>query len=325
MTRRVIVSRKSYINPSLNILAKNVAVPHPYKDMAFSKNHPLAGITLMVVSCLFMASLSVFVKILGQQMHPFQVVFLRNACALLFIIPFALRLPRNMLLQTPFKLHLLRALVGICAMTTGFYVISHMLLAESTAISFTVPLFATLGAMLFLKEKVHLRRWTAIIIGFAGVLIILRPTGETSLFLGLLGLLSALLTACSILLIKSLSRTESALIITLYMGLFMTPLSFPLAWAHWQPLTTEQLWLSLAMGAVAALAHLFLNKAFALAEVSALQPFDFIRLPIAAMFGYLLFAEIPTLETLLGALIIAGSSIYIGYRESKVKKSAVLS
>ena len=78
-------------------------------------------------------------------------------CQLLFIIPFALRLPRNMLLQTPFKLHLLRALVGICAMTTSFYVISHMLLAESTAISFTVPLFATLGAMLFLKEKVHLR------------------------------------------------------------------------------------------------------------------------------------------------------------------------
>ncbi len=296
--------------------------------MAFlssSKNHPLAGITLMVVSCLFMASLSVFVKILGQELHPFQVVFLRNFFSLLLILPLVFTLSKKSLVDTPFKFHIVRSLNGVLAMTVWFYVIARMPLADSTAISFTTPLFATLGAVLFLKEKVHFRRWAAICMGFSGVLLMMQPSGDGGYIMGLLGLLSAVLMAVSTLLIKSLSKTESARVMLLYMGLFMTPLSFPLAWAHWQPLTTEQLWLSLAMGAVAALAHLFLNKAFALAEVSALQPFDFIRLPIAAMFGYLLFAEIPTLETLLGALIIAGSSIYIGYRESKVKKSAVLS
>jgi drug/metabolite transporter (DMT)-like permease len=317
--------RQVFINPSLNILAKNVAVPHPYKDMAFSKNHPLAGITLMVVSCLFMASLSVFVKILGQELHPFQVVFLRNFFSLILILPLVFTLSKKALVDTPFKFHIVRSLNGVLAMTVWFYVIARMPLADSTAISFTTPLFATLGAVLFLKEKVHFRRWAAICMGFSGVLLMMQPSGDGGYIMGLLGLLSAVLMAVSTLLIKSLSKTESARVMLLYMGLFMTPLSFPLAWAHWQPMTTEQLWLSLAMGAVAALAHLFLNKAFALAEVSALQPFDFIRLPIAAMFGYLLFAEIPTLETLLGALIIAGSSIYIAYRESKVKKSAVLS
>jgi drug/metabolite transporter (DMT)-like permease len=317
--------RQVFINPSLNILAKNVAVPHPYKDMAFSKNHPLAGITLMVVSCLFMASLSVFVKILGQELHPFQVVFLRNFFSLILILPLVFTLSKKALVDTPFKFHIVRSLNGVLAMTVWFYVIARMPLADSTAISFTTPLFATLGAVLFLKEKVHFRRWAAICMGFSGVLLMMQPSGDGGYIMGLLGLLSAVLMAISTLLIKSLSKTESARVMLLYMGLFMTPLSFPLAWAHWQPMTTEQLWLSLAMGAVAALAHLFLNKAFALAEVSALQPFDFIRLPIAAMFGYMLFAEIPTLETLLGALIIAGSSIYIAYRESKVKKSAVLS
>jgi drug/metabolite transporter (DMT)-like permease len=163
-----------------------------------------------------------------------------------------------------------------------------------------------------------------IVLGFIGVLIILRPTGETSVFLGLLGLLSALLTSCSTLLIKSLSRTESALIITLYMGLFMVPLSLPLAWAHWQPLTQHQLFLSLCMGAVAALAHITLNKSFQCADVSALLPFDFIRLPIATLFGYFLFAELPTLHTLLGALIIAGSGVYVAYREAKVRKKAAV-
>ncbi len=293
--------------------------------MAFSKNHPLAGITLMVVSCLFMASLSVFVKILGQELHPFQVVFLRNFFSLILILPLVFTLSKKALVDTPFKFHIVRSLNGVLAMTVWFYVIARMPLADSTAISFTTPLFATLGAVLFLKEKVHFRRWAAICMGFSGVLLMMQPSGDGGYIMGLLGLLSAVLMAVSTLLIKSLSKTESARVMLLYMGLFMTPLSFPLAWAHWQPMTTEQLWLSLAMGAVAALAHLFLNKAFALAEVSALQPFDFIRLPIAAMFGYLLFAEIPTLETLLGALIIAGSSIYIAYRESKVKKSAVLS
>ena len=293
--------------------------------MAFSKNHPLAGITLMVVSCLFMASLSVFVKILGQELHPFQVVFLRNFFSLILILPLVFTLSKKALVDTPFKFHIVRSLNGVLAMTVWFYVIARMPLADSTAISFTTPLFATLGAVLFLKEKVHFRRWAAICMGFSGVLLMMQPSGDGGYIMGLLGLLSAVLMAISTLLIKSLSKTESARVMLLYMGLFMTPLSFPLAWAHWQPMTTEQLWLSLAMGAVAALAHLFLNKAFALAEVSALQPFDFIRLPIAAMFGYMLFAEIPTLETLLGALIIAGSSIYIAYRESKVKKSAVLS
>lgn len=279
----------------------------------------------MVVSCLFMASLSVFVKILGQELHPFQVVFLRNFFSLILILPLVFTLSKKALVDTPFKFHIVRSLNGVLAMTVWFYVIARMPLADSTAISFTTPLFATLGAVLFLKEKVHFRRWAAICMGFSGVLLMMQPSGDGGYIMGLLGLLSAVLMAVSTLLIKSLSKTESARVMLLYMGLFMTPLSFPLAWAHWQPMTTEQLWLSLAMGAVAALAHLFLNKAFALAEVSALQPFDFIRLPIAAMFGYLLFAEIPTLETLLGALIIAGSSIYIAYRESKVKKSAVLS
>ncbi len=271
-----------------------------------------------------MASLSVFVKILGQELHPFQVVFLRNFFSLILILPLVFTLSKKSLVDTPFKFHIVRSLNGVLAMTVWFYVIARMPLADSTAISFTTPLFATLGAVLFLKEKVHFRRWAAICMGFSGVLLMMQPSGDGGYIMGLLGLLSAVLMAVSTLLIKSLSKTESARVMLLYMGLFMTPLSFPLAWAHWQPLTTEQLWLSLAMGAVAALAHLFLNKAFALAEVSALQPFDFIRLPIAAMFGYLLFSEIPTLETLLGALIIAGSSIYIGYRESKVKKSAAL-
>lgn len=280
-----------------------------------SASSPASGIAMMCVSMVFMTALAGMARYMMESVHPFQVVLLRNIFAFLSILPFLIPLGWRGIRTTRLRLHLLRAAVGTASMLTWFWALAHLPFAEAITFSFTTPLFATIGAVLVLKEVVHLRRWLAIGVGFVGVLIMMRPGASFALADGL-ALVSAVLMAVSTLMIKSLVGTESVRVVLFYMGIFMIPLSLPAALPVWEPLTTAQWGMGIVMGICATLAHVTLNRAFALTDASAVQPFDFIRLPLAAGVGYLVWHEKPDVWTWVGGAVIVGSSVYIAHREA---------
>jgi drug/metabolite transporter (DMT)-like permease len=194
--------------------------------------------------------------------------------------------------------------------------------AEAVALSFTTPLFATIGAALILGERVRARRWTATLVGFAGVLVIVRP-GSVALDWGAgLAILSMALSAGVTLIVKNLTRTERPDVIATYMVLIMTPMSLAPALFVWSwPAAHIWPWL-VAMGAMGSCGHMCFLRSFALAEASAVMPYDYTRMVFAAVIGYVFFAEVPDDWTWVGAAIIAGAAIYIAHREAQLRQSA---
>ena len=252
-------------------------------------------------------------------LHPFEVVFFRNVFGLFVLFPWFARVGLGPLRTQRLGMHALRCLIQTVAMILFFTALSLAPLAEVSALSFSAPLFASLGAILFLGERVRVRRCSALVLGFCGALVILRPGFEAINPGHLLVVFASGLWAGAILVIKSLSRTESSLTMTAYMGLLITPLSFLPALLVWQWPSGEQLaWLA-AIGALGGVAHLAMAQALKEADATAVLPFDFTRLIWATIIGYLAFAELPDFWTWVGAAIIFASTTYIVFREAKLK------
>jgi len=289
----------------------------------FAKNLSgnLRGIILMLISTVAFAAMHAAVRHLSGELHPFEIAFFRNAFGLLVLAPWFLRYGLAPLRTGRLPLHGLRAGLNIIAMLAFFYALSITPLARVTSLSFTVPIFATLLAMVVLGEVVRLRRWVAMFCGFVGTLIILRP-GLAELDQGsLLVLLSAALWACTLIVIKVLSRTDSSITITCYMVVFMAPLSLvPALWVWQWPTGQQLLWL-VAIGVVGTLGQLIMTQALKEAETSVVMPFDFFKMIWASMLGFLFFAEVPTVFIWIGAGIIFVSTSYIAYREHKVTRA----
>jgi len=263
---------------------------------------------------------SALVRHLSGQLHPVQLAFFRNLFGLVLIVPLLFKSGFMTLRTTRFKYHFSRAVTGLTAMFLLFTAVSLMPLAEATAMTFTAPLFATAGAALFLKENVRIRRWSATIIGFIGALIMLRPGVAAISAPALIALSSAAFIAASMLLVKSLSRTERPETMVFYMTTIMAVLSFPPALFVWRPIPGDAwIWL-VALGIVATLGQLFMARAFAYGDASEVLPFDFSRLIFAALVGFVIFDETPDLWTWIGAGIIFSSTLYIARREALQKK-----
>lgn len=255
-----------------------------------------------------------------EQVHPFEVAFFRNLFALAFLAPWLLRTRFHGLTTGRLKLHGVRAIVGLVAMLTWFSALASLPLAEAVSLSFTAPLFATVGAALFLGEFVRKRRWSATIVGFLGVLVILRPGLDQVPPAALLVLVSALAGAISALVIKVLSRTQAPGEIVAYLAIFLTPLSFVAALPYWTWPSWPMLGVMFLAGGCGTLGHLAFARAMRAADASAMIPFDYLRLPLVALIGYLFFSEAMDAISWLGALIIIGSSIYIAHREAVVAR-----
>ncbi len=269
----------------------------------------------MILGCAFLGSINVLVKFLSGRVHPFEIAFFRTAGQLVFMLPWLFRRGFRVMRTERLGAHLARAVTGLSAMLSWFTVLSIMPVTEVTALSFTAPLFATVGAALLLGETVRLRRWSATGMGFIGALIILRPGVMEFTWASGLVLVAAALIATSALMVKSLSRTETPNAMVLYMALFMTPMSLVPALFVWEtPDLDTFLWL-VVLGGIATLAHLCINRAFAAADASAVMPFDFVRLPVAAGLAFVFFGELADLWTWIGAGVIFTSSFYIARRE----------
>ena len=278
---------------------------------------------LLLGSTIGFATMHAFIRIASSEQHPFEVTFFRNLFGLAFLTPFLLRHGFGALRTRRLPLHAARGAVHVSAMLMFFYAIPITPLGTVAALSFTAPLFVTVGAVLLLGEVVRLRRIAALVVGFAGALVIIRP-GMASLDPGsLLVLGSSAVYACALLMIKLLSRTESSLTMTAYMAVFLTPLSAIAAAFVWQWPSLEDLgWFAL-MGIFGSLAHLCLGQAFREADATVVLPVDFLRLIWASVYGYLLFNEVPVLFVWIGGVIIFASTVYLAYREAKVARATI--
>jgi drug/metabolite transporter (DMT)-like permease len=283
---------------------------------------PVQGALYMTFASAGFAVMNALIRLATAELEPLQVAFLRNVFALAFMMPWLMRAGIGGLRTEHLKLHILRGVTGIIAMVCWFTSIAYLPLSEAVALNFTVPLFATIAAALILREVVRARRWTATAIGFLGVIVILRPGFMEFTPVMALPIVAAAFMAVSVTFVKRLSNTENVAAIVLYQNLILTILSLVPAMIVWRwPSLT--VWLcAIGVGAMAALAHLALTRAYTKADASAIIVFDYTRLPFVALIAWMLFGELADIWTWVGAGIIAGSSIYIARREAAVAREA---
>lgn len=267
---------------------------------------------------LFFAAMSLLIRHIADSLHVLQIVFFRNFLAILWMLPWFLSIGPTALRTTRLGAYSLRAVLGLFGMTAGFMSYTMIPLADATALTFTAPLFATAIAALFLGEVVRIRRWTAIVVGLIGTMIVLRPGVEAIQLGALLALLNAVTMAINNIITQSLARTESTGAIVTYMVLLMAPLSlvpalFVWEWPDWSTL----FWL-FALAGTGTIGHWYVTRAYVNADVTFVMPFDFLRLPLTALFAWLIFAELPTLYTWIGGTVIFASTFYIVWRESRL-------
>ncbi|TCS64774.1 DMT family transporter [Varunaivibrio sulfuroxidans] len=279
---------------------------------------PTQGALWMIAACVCLGVLNVAVRYISQELHPFQIAFFRNAMQLLIMLPWVLSRGVGVLRTKRLRGHFLRSLSGLAAMLSWFSALALMPVAEATAITFTAPLFATMGAALFLGESVGRRRWGATAVGFVGAMIILRPGVGSFDGAHMLAIMAAVFISASGLIIKSMSRTDAPNVIAAYMGMFMTILSLPFALFVWRTPSAHALGWAAVIGILATSAQLCLNRAFRVADASAVVPFDFVRLPAAALVAYIAFGEAPDMWTWVGAGVIFTSGVYIARREARL-------
>jgi drug/metabolite transporter (DMT)-like permease len=278
---------------------------------------------LMTISAVVFGLMAITIRLASQQLHAFEVAFFRNVFGLLFALPLLYRHGWGLLKTNKLPLYFMRCVIGIVSMLASFWALAHLPLAQAVALSYTTPLFVTIGAVVFLHEVVRMRRWTAVAVGFVGMLVIVRPGSADFSFGVLVALLGAVASAVVSISIKFLSRTESPDSIVLYTTLLWVPLSFLPALPVWLWPTWESwLWVGLA-GLLGTIGHMFWTRALRLGDVSALTPINFLQLPVVAVLAYFLFAEKLDVYTALGSGIIFAANMYIARREARLARRAV--
>jgi len=295
-------------------------MPRPFA----SPSPTVIAIALMVGAMVLFSAGHGLVRFASDELHSFQIGFLRSVFGLIFLLPIILKGWdfSDLRVKRP-KLHIIRGALSAMNTLAWFTAIAIMPLGEAVALNFTSPLFATLLAAIFLGEAVRARRWTATIVGFIGVLIVVRPGGETVQLGAILALGSALSIAVNVLLIRVMSQEDStrAIVTTFNLAIvFFTLIPAMIVWTWPSPL----MWaVTFAVGVTTTVAHLMLTKAMSLAEASAIVPLEFIRLPLAVLIGFVWFSEILDGWTILGATIIGCSAVYIARREAMAARQTV--
>ena len=291
----------------------------------------LGGANLRGIGWMLFVAVTGIVRHLGTDMNPMQAAFIRYAFGLVLVIPLLLRLgggawpfsggrARRRTASRRLGLHALRGLIHGIGVMLWFYAMARIPIAEVTALGFIAPVFTTLGAVLFLGERLRARRIGAVLVAFGGAMIILRP-GFQEISAGALAQLTAApLFAISFLITKKLTETETSTSIVAHLSIFVTLALLPGAIVAWRTPTWEELgWLFLA-AVFATLMHLAMTQAFRCAEISVVQPFTFLQLIWATLLGYYIFAERPEVWIWIGGAVIVGSATYIARREALARR-----
>jgi len=300
-----------------------VLLSKTFNKISNNMSAPLIAISLMIISGLFFVLMHSAVKYLSKEVHIFEIAFFRCALVIFVLAPIIIQQGKTIFKTKQPKMQFLRIITNSVAMLCFFYGISTTPLAQLTTLGFTVPIFATILAVIFMKEKIRLRRTTALIIGFIGTIVVMRP--DISIELGaLLIIFSSFLWSICLIFIKKLTQTDSAVTISLYFGIGMIPATFILAFPVMEAIDMRQFTILVFIAITGTLAQTIMNTALKKGELALLLPFDFLRLIWSVLIGYVLFAEEPTFTLWIGGFLIIGSTTYIAWREAKLKNQPPL-
>ena len=280
----------------------------------------IKAILLATVASFCAVLMSVFLKLAQNDINVFTVGFLRFFFGLLIIFPFIIKSNFNIYKTNNFKFHITRSLINVPMMILGFAALMHIPLEQIKAIGFLSPILVVILSVLILKERIYIIRILALIIGFLGVLIILRP-GIIEINVGAyMVLLSGLLWSTVIIITKFLSREDSPMTILTYQYTFVSIFILPLALIYWTNPTLNSLYYALLAAIVGTVLHLCINHSYRLADLSVIQPVWFTQLIFASIFGFSIFGEIPDGWTWAGGILVFTSVLIITYRENYLKK-----
>jgi drug/metabolite transporter (DMT)-like permease len=300
------------------------------KRIAGSPMHPFKAIGLKLISALLFAGMSALVRQLGDVAPIGQMVFFRSAFAILpVLVIYALRGELASAVRTgrPFG-QLGRGMLSVCGMFTNFSALTRLPLADATAISFASPLITVALAAVILKERVRIYRWSAVVIGFVGVIVMLVPHFEVGSYAGVAGaaaavgslfaITSAFCNAGTVIQTRRLTQTETTSSIVFYFSLFCALAGASTLPFAWHSPTARELTALIALGILGGLAHIFLTESYRFAAASVVAPFDYSAILWALLLGYWLFGELPDTLVYVGASIVAGAGLYVIWRERQL-------
>ncbi|MBN1634896.1 MAG: DMT family transporter [Deltaproteobacteria bacterium] len=273
-------------------------------------NKPIAGALYMLGSALVFAMLGALVKTLSQSLSNEMVVFFRNVFALIFIIPWVwYRKPVGGIKTSKYHLHMLRSAAGLGAMYCYFYALAHMKLGEAVLLNYTTPLFIPIIAYVWIKESVPRKVIAAVIIGFAGIILILKPGSGLFDPVAIIALTAGILASFSFVTIRRMAPTEPPVRIVFYYTLLATVFScVPLLWA-WQTPGTTLWWILILTGLVAVSGQLLMTKSYNLAPAAQVSPFMYAIVVFATIMGFLFWGESLDILSLGGALLVCLAGI----------------
>jgi len=276
----------------------------------------------MIISGLFFVIMHSAVKYLSKEVHIFEIAFFRCALVVFVLAPLIFQQGKSIFITKQPKIQFLRISTNSVAMLCFFYGITSTPLAQLTTLGFTVPIFATILAVIFMGEKIRIRRTSALIIGFIGTIIVMRP--DISIELGaMLIIFSSFLWSVCLIFIKKLTQTDSAITISLYFGIGMIPATFAMAFPVLEMIDMRQFIILVFIAITGTLAQTIMNSALKKGDLALLLPFDFLRLIWSVLIGYALFAEEPQITLWIGGVLIIGSTSYIAWRESSLKRNKI--
>jgi drug/metabolite transporter (DMT)-like permease len=288
----------------------------------------LKAIGFKLISALLFAAMSALVRRLGDVAPVGQMVFFRSAFAILpVVVIYAVRGELTSAVRTGRPLGQLgRGLLSIGGMFTNFSALTRLPLADATAISFASPLITVALAAVILKERVRIYRWSAVLVGFAGVIVMLVPHFDIGRYAvegaaaataigSLFAITSAVCNAGTVIQTRRLTQSETTPSIVFYFSLVCAiagALTLPFAW---HTPTGSELVALIALGVLGGVAHIFLTESYRFASASVVAPFDYTSMLWALLLGYWLFGELPSALVYVGATIVAGAGLFVIWRE----------
>lgn len=269
-----------------------------------------------VLAAVSFAIMMTSVRYMDGKFDAFEIVFFRALIGVFIVIPLVTRSGFGALKTQRMPMHVVRTLFALFAMATLYYALADIAVAQAIALTFLIPLFTTIAAGTVLREKVGIHRWSATLVGFVGAMVIIRPGFAEITLPVMLVVLSSALYAGAWSSVKILTRTDSAAVTVFWMNVLMVPLTAIPLFFVWVTPGPEDILPIAVMALSGWAAHFCQARAFETADASAVMPFDFLRLPLGALFGYWLFAELIDGWTWAGAVVIFVAGYYITRREA---------
>lgn len=278
----------------------------------------MQGVIFTLVSAVCFVAMTVLVRLLGRDTSVPNMIFWRSIAGLVATLPLIIGKPPEVWkIKRPFRFFI-RVSTSAAAFFASFYAFANLPIAQAQAISFSRTLFITILAALILHEAVRWRRWSAVIIGFIGVLIMTQSDGAIMNFATFCAVIAALLYALSIILIKELTKDHDATTLVVYANVFTTLVGLPFLFFGGIIPSLSHMIVLLLMGFCGVGAQIFYVRALSVGDASLMGIIDYARLPLSALAGFLVFSELPNLQTLFGAAVIIGATLYITLREAKI-------